>query len=48
MPLRMYITRHRAKLQVALARGRKRFDKRQVVARRDADREMQRAMRVRT
>ena len=48
VPLRMYITRHRAKLQVALARGRKRFDKRQVVARRDADREMQRAMRVRT
>ena len=47
VPLRMYITRHRAKLQIALARGRKQYDKRQVIARRDADREMQRAMRVR-
>ena len=48
VPLRMYITRHRAKLQIALARGKKRFDKRQAMARRDADRQMQRAMRVRT
>ncbi len=47
VPLRMYITRHRAKLQIALARGRKRFDKRQAIARRDAERDMQRAMRVR-
>jgi SsrA-binding protein len=44
VPLRMYITRHRAKLQIALARGRKQFDKRHAIARRDVDREMQRAM----
>ncbi len=47
VPLRLYITRHRAKLQIALGRGRKRYDKRRVIASRDAEREMQRAMRVR-
>jgi SsrA-binding protein len=47
VPLRLYITRHRAKVQLALARGRKAYDKRQVIAQRDADREMARAVRVR-
>ena len=44
IPLRLYITRHRAKLQLGLARGRKSFDKRQVLAKRDADLEMARAL----
>jgi SsrA-binding protein len=47
VPLRLYITRHRAKVQVALVRGRKIYDKRQVIARRDADRDMARALHVR-
>lgn len=44
IPLRLYITRHKAKLQLGLARGRKSFDKRQVLAKRDADLEMARAL----
>lgn len=44
IPLRLYITRHRAKVQLGLGRGRKTFDKRQVLAKRDADLEMARAL----
>ncbi len=44
IPLRLYITRHRAKVQLGLARGRKVYDKRQVLAKRDADLEMARAL----
>lgn len=44
IPLRLYITRHKAKVQLGLARGRKTFDKRQVLAKRDADLEMARAL----
>ncbi len=44
IPLRLYITRHRAKLQLGLARGRRTYDKRQVLAKRDADLEMARAL----
>ena len=44
IPLRLYITRHKAKVQLGLARGRKTFDKRQVIAKRDADLEMARAL----
>jgi len=45
IPLRMYLRRGRAKLEIALARGRKTYDKRQALARRDAEREMARAVR---
>jgi SsrA-binding protein len=34
-----------AKLEVGLGRGRKQYDKRQVMAKRDADRQMQRGLR---
>ena len=44
IPLRLYITRHRAKVQLGLARGRKSYDKRQVLAKRDADLDMARAL----
>lgn len=47
VPLKLYITRHRAKIELGVARGRKIYDKREAIARREVDREMQRAMRVR-
>ena len=46
VPLRMYINdRGRAKVELAVARGKKEYDKRHDIAKRDADRRMQQAMR---
>lgn len=45
VPLRLYLTRGLAKVEIGLARGRRRYDKRQAIAKREADRTMQRAMR---
>lgn len=46
VPLRMYINeKGRAKLELAVARGKKDYDKRNAIAKRDADRRMQQAMR---
>lgn len=46
VPLRMYINESgRAKLEIAVARGKKDYDKRNAIAKRDADRRMQQAMR---
>jgi SsrA-binding protein len=47
VPLRLYLKDGRAKVELGLVRGRKRYDKRAVIARRDAQREMERAMRRR-
>jgi SsrA-binding protein len=47
VPLRMYLLKGRAKLEIALARGRRKYDKRQAIAKKDAEREMQRAVRRR-
>ena len=47
VPLRLYLKNGRAKLEIALARGKKRYDKRAAIAKRDAERQMQRAMRRR-
>lgn len=44
VPLRLYFKSGRAKLEVALARGRSHRDRRQDIAKRDADLEAQRAM----
>ncbi len=44
VPLSIYFRQGRAKMELALARGRRSYDKRQVIARRDADREAERAM----
>ena len=44
VPLRMYIKNHRAKVELGLARGRRLYDKRAAIARREADRQMQRAV----
>jgi SsrA-binding protein len=48
IPLSIYFKDGRAKVELAVARGRKQHDKRQAIAKRDADREAQRAMRTRT
>jgi SsrA-binding protein len=47
IPLRLYLKNGRAKLEIALARGKRKFDKREAIARREAERAMQRAMRRR-
>lgn len=47
VPLRLYIKRHRAKVELGLARGRRKYDKRQAIAQREAERRMRQAMRVR-
>jgi SsrA-binding protein len=44
VPLSLYFKDGRAKVELALARGRKTYDKRHVLARRDAEREAARAM----
>ncbi len=45
VPLRLYLKSGRAKVELALARGRRQYDRRQVIARREAEREMRRALR---
>jgi len=45
VPLRLYLKDGMAKLEIALARGKKAYDKREAIAKRDAERAMQRAMR---
>jgi SsrA-binding protein len=47
VPLRLYLKRGMAKLELGLARGRRKYDKRQAIARREAERQMQRALRQR-
>lgn len=44
VPLRIYLKDGRAKVELALVRGKKQYDKRKAVAERDYDREMQRAV----
>ena len=44
VPLRLYFTGGRVKVEVALARGRKTHDKRQAIAKRDADLEARKAI----
>jgi SsrA-binding protein len=43
VPLRVYFTHGLAKVELALARGRRKYEKRQAIAKREADREMLRA-----
>jgi len=45
VPTRMYFKDGRAKVEIALARGKDRFDKREAIKKRDTDRELQRALR---
>lgn len=47
VPLSLYLSGHRVKVEVALARGKKLYDKREAAAKRDAKREMERMSRGR-
>lgn len=44
IPLKLYLKRHRAKVELGLARGKKMHDKRDAISKRDADRAMRRAI----
>jgi SsrA-binding protein len=44
IPLSLYFKEGKAKVELALARGRRKGDKREAIAKRDADREAERAM----
>jgi len=45
VPMRLYLTRGKAKVQLGLARGKRSYDKRETIAKREAERSMQRALR---
>jgi SsrA-binding protein len=47
VPLRLYLKDGIAKLEIALARGKKSYDKREAIAKREIERQMQRAVRRR-
>jgi SsrA-binding protein len=47
IPLRIYLNRGLVKIELAVARGKKTYDKRESIARRDAERAMERAFRER-
>jgi SsrA-binding protein len=44
VPLRIYLKANRAKVELGLAKGKKLYDKRQAIAERESDVQMQRAM----
>ena len=48
IPLKLYIKGNLAKLEIALGKGKKLYDKRESIARRDAERELGRAVKKRT
>lgn len=47
IPLRVYFLRGRAKVEIALAKGKREYDRRQTIAERDARREMERTLKGR-
>ena len=47
VPLKMYLSKGLAKVEIALAKGKRQYDKRQAIARREAERQMERAIRQR-
>jgi SsrA-binding protein len=47
VPLKIYLKKNRAKLELGLARGKKQYDKRQSIATRDAKREIERTVKLR-
>ena len=46
VPLKLYIKRGVAKLELGVARGKRIYDKRETITRRDAEREMERAIKL--
>jgi SsrA-binding protein len=47
IPMRLYLKNGMAKVELAVARGRRQYDKREAIARKDADRDIERALRQR-
>ncbi len=47
IPTRLYLKDGRAKVEIALARGKRKYDKRQTIAKRDAQRDIERALKER-
>ena len=47
IPTKLYLKDGRAKVEIALARGKKQYDKRQAIAKRDSKRQMERALKER-
>ncbi|HSF83116.1 MAG TPA: SsrA-binding protein SmpB [Anaerolineales bacterium] len=47
IPTRVYLKNGWAKVEIAIARGKKQYDKREAIAKRDAEREIQRSIRKR-
>lgn len=47
VPTQLYLKNGRAKVEIALARGKKLYDKRDAMSKRDSDREIQRALKER-
>lgn len=45
IPLKLYIKNHKAKIELGLAKGKKLYDKRRSIARKEADRQIQRELR---
>jgi SsrA-binding protein len=48
VPTLLYLKEGRAKLEIALARGKRQYDKREAIAKRDSDRQVARAIRERS
>jgi SsrA-binding protein len=47
VPIRLYLKEGRAKVEIALAKGKKQYDKRQTIAKRDSKRQIERAIKER-
>ena len=47
VPLRLYLKDHHAKVEIAVAKGRRQYDRRNAIKERETKRDMQRAMRLR-
>jgi SsrA-binding protein len=47
VPLNLFLKNNRVKITLAIARGKKQYDKRETLAKRDVEREIERAARVR-
>jgi SsrA-binding protein len=48
VPTQLYLKDGRAKLEIALARGKRQYDKRQAISKRESERQMERAVRERS
>lgn len=47
IPLKVYLTRGKVKVELAVARGKKLYDKRESIAKRDSDRRIRQALKIR-